>query len=155
VKDSVKERILSLSANPFNDKIDQGRKERSDFSANQNYLPYSHCPIMPLLQRPIEKVYFSIGEVAEMFDVNTSLIRFWEKEFPQLQPRKNARGNRVYSKKDVELFEKIHHLVKDKGFTLDGAKNALRQVPVRDGHDAVMNKLLRIRKELQQIAASL
>lgn len=110
---------------------------------------------MPLVHRPIEKVYFSIGEVAEMFDVNTSLIRFWEKEFPQLQPRKNARGNRVYSRKDVELFEKIHHLVKDKGFTLDGAKNALRKSSGEHEKDALLNKLLRIRKDLQQIASSI
>jgi DNA-binding transcriptional MerR regulator len=110
---------------------------------------------MPLVHRPIEKVYFSIGEVAEMFDVNTSLIRFWEKEFPQLQPRKNARGNRVYSKKDVELFEKIHDLVKDKGFTLEGAKNALRKKSPQEEGDQMLNKLLRIKSELQSIAASL
>ena len=96
---------------------------------------------MPLVHRPIEKVYFSIGEVAEMFEVNTSLIRFWEKEFPQLQPRKNARGNRVYSKKDVELFEKIHDLVKEKGFTLEGAKNALRKRAPQEEGDALLRKL--------------
>lgn len=73
----------------------------------------------------IEKLYYSIGEVADMFEVNTSLIRFWEKEFPQLQPRKNGRGNRVYSKKDLELFKKIHHLVKEKGFTSDDLPVAL------------------------------
>jgi DNA-binding transcriptional MerR regulator len=103
----------------------------------------------------IEKLYFSIGEVAEMFDVNTSLIRFWEKEFTQLQPRKNSRGNRVYSKKDLELFKKIHHLVKEKGFTLEGAKNALRDKPVLDQQEAITDKLLRIRSELQSIASSL
>ena len=68
----------------------------------------------------IEKIYFTIGEVAEMFDVNTSLVRFWEKEFPQLQPRKNAGGNRIYTKKDVELLRKIHHLVQERGSTLEG-----------------------------------
>lgn len=103
----------------------------------------------------IEKLYYSIGEVAEMFEVNTSLIRFWEKEFTQLQPRKNSRGNRVYSKKDLELFKKIHHLVKEKGFTLEGAKNALRDKPAQDNKESVTDKLLRIRSELQSIASSL
>lgn len=103
----------------------------------------------------IEKLYYSIGEVAEMFEVNTSLIRFWEKEFAQLQPRKNSRGNRVYSKKDLELFKKIHHLVKEKGFTLEGAKNALRDKPVQDFKESLTDKLLRIRSELQSIASSL
>jgi DNA-binding transcriptional MerR regulator len=103
----------------------------------------------------IEKLYFSIGEVAEMFDVNTSLIRFWEKEFPQLQPRKNNRGNRVYTKKDLELFKKIHELVKECGYTLEGAKNALRSKAVDPAEDVVLHKLLRIRGELQSIASGL
>jgi DNA-binding transcriptional MerR regulator len=103
----------------------------------------------------IEKLYYSIGEVADMFEVNSSLIRFWEKEFPQLQPRKNNRGNRVYNKKDIELFRKIHHLVKEKGYTLEGAKNALRKREVLDSNDTLATKLLRVRTELMNIANSL
>ncbi|MBX7050572.1 MAG: MerR family transcriptional regulator [Flavobacteriales bacterium] len=103
----------------------------------------------------IEKLYFSIGEVAEMFDVNTSLIRFWEKEFPQLHPKKNTRGNRVYSKKDIELFKKIHHLVKEKGYTLDGAKNALRGAAIHEVSESLTDRLLKIRSELMSIAGSL
>lgn len=104
----------------------------------------------------IEKLYYSIGEVAEMFEVNSSLIRFWEKEFPQLQPRKNNRGNRVYSKKDLELFSKIHHLVKEKGFTLEGAKNALKKKQhLQDEEATLQSKLLRIRSELVSIASGL
>jgi DNA-binding transcriptional MerR regulator len=103
----------------------------------------------------IEKLYYSIGEVADMFEVNASLIRFWEKEFPQLQPRKNSRGNRVYSKKDLELFKKIHHLVKEKGFTLEGAKNALRIKEEPTPHEAITDRLLGIRSELLSIASSL
>jgi len=90
-----------------------------------------------------------------MFEVNTSLIRFWEKEFNQLQPRKNSRGNRVYSKKDLELFKKIHHLVKEKGFTLDGAKNALREKNPVQVSESLTDKLLRIRSELMSISSSL
>jgi DNA-binding transcriptional MerR regulator len=103
----------------------------------------------------IEKLYFSIGEVADMFEVNSSLIRFWEKEFPQLQPRKNGRGNRVYSKKDIELFKKIHHLVKEKGYTLEGAKNALRKREVLDEGGALRAKLLHIRSELVSIVSGI
>ncbi len=103
----------------------------------------------------IEKLYYSIGELAEMFEVNPSLIRFWEKEFPQLQPKKNGRGNRVYSKKDLELFRTIHHLVKDKGFTLEGAKNALRTKRMEQPNDNVLERLIRIRRDLMQLAEQL
>jgi len=103
----------------------------------------------------IEKLYFSIGEVADMFAVNPSLIRFWEKEFPQLHPKKNGRGNRVYSKKDLELFEKIHHLVKEKGFTLEGAKNALKKNTISDDQDSLVNRLINIRDELMSISSAL
>lgn len=103
----------------------------------------------------IDKLYYSIGEVAEMFEVNASLIRFWEKEFPQLQPRKNARGNRVYSRKDLELFQKIHHLVKEKGFTLEGAKNALRTKPAEDKNEILLGKLIKIRRNLQLLSSQM
>ncbi len=74
-----------------------------------------------------EKLYYSIGEVAEAFDVNTSLIRFWEKEFDVLKPKKNAKGNRKFTPKDIENLELIFHLVKERGFTLEGAKTHLRE----------------------------
>jgi DNA-binding transcriptional MerR regulator len=69
-----------------------------------------------------EKFYYKIGEVAEAFKVNTSLLRFWEKEFKMLHPKKDKNGNRLYTKKDVEIFQQIHFFVKEKGYTLDGAK---------------------------------
>ena len=110
---------------------------------------------MPSHVHEIEKLYFSISEVADMFGVNPSLLRFWEKEFPQLQPRKNGRGNRVYSKKDIELFGRIHELVKEKGFTLDGAKNALKEKVESSKDELILKRLLRIRTELVRIANSL
>ncbi len=72
-----------------------------------------------------EKLYYSIGEVAKAFDVNTSLIRFWEKEFEVLQPKKNAKGNRKFTPADIKNLELIYHLVKERGFTLEGAKTHL------------------------------
>ncbi|MBS1763668.1 MAG: MerR family transcriptional regulator [Bacteroidetes bacterium] len=74
----------------------------------------------------IEKLYYSIGEVAAMFQVNASLLRFWEKEFTILNPRKNTKGDRHYTQKDIESFRVIYQLVKEKGFTLNGAKQYLK-----------------------------
>ena len=79
---------------------------------------------MPL-NSPIQKQYFSISEVAHMFGVNASLLRFWEKEFKQIQPKTNARGKRSYCLKDIEVIRSIYVLVKEQGFTLEGAKKAL------------------------------
>jgi DNA-binding transcriptional MerR regulator len=75
----------------------------------------------------IEKIYYSIGEVAELFDVNASLIRFWEKEFDILKPMKNKKGNRLFTQKDLDNLRIIYHLVKERGFTLQGAKDKLKE----------------------------
>lgn len=81
---------------------------------------------MPYKEREINKLYYSIGEVAKMFEVNASLIRFWEKEFEILQPRKNKKGNRLFTQEDMENLKIIYHLVKEKGYTLQGAKDHLK-----------------------------
>lgn len=81
---------------------------------------------MPYKEKKIEKIYYRIGEVAEMFDVNTSLIRFWEKEFNVIKPQKNSKGDRLFTAKDIENLKVIYHLVKEKGYTLQGAKEALK-----------------------------
>lgn len=75
----------------------------------------------------LTKLYYSIGEVAKMFDVNASLIRFWEKEFPNVSPKKNKKGNRLFTPKEIAKLDRIYILVKEKGYTLDGAKKALKQ----------------------------
>jgi DNA-binding transcriptional MerR regulator len=77
----------------------------------------------------VAKVYYTIGEVAAMFHVNTSLIRFWEKEFDIIQPRKNKKGNRLFTQKDVDNFHLIFNLVKERGYTLKGAKDKLKKNP--------------------------
>ena len=82
--------------------------------------------IMPYKEKEIEKLYFTIGEVAQMFNVNTSHIRFWSKEFEVIRPATNKKGNRLYTQSDLENFKKIYHLVKEKGFTLKGAKSELK-----------------------------
>lgn len=74
-----------------------------------------------------DKRYYSIGELAKAFDVNASLLRFWEKEFDIIKPRKNAKGNRMFTPQDVQNLQLIYHLVKERGFTLDGAKEHMRK----------------------------
>jgi DNA-binding transcriptional MerR regulator len=82
---------------------------------------------MPYKEKLIEKLFYKIGEVAEIFKVNVSLIRFWEKEFDILKPKKNKKGNRLFTKKDVDNLTIIYHLVKERGFTLEGANQKLKE----------------------------
>jgi DNA-binding transcriptional MerR regulator len=81
---------------------------------------------MAYKEKEIEKLYYSIGEVAEIFSVAPSLIRFWETEFDVIKPKKNRKGNRQFTKEDIDNVRTIYHLVKEKGFTLQGAKEMLR-----------------------------
>ena len=89
------------------------------------------------------KLYYSIGEVSKMFDVNTSLIRFWEKEFSILKPKKNAKGNRLFTQKDVDNLHIIYNLVKERGFTLDGAKKKMKENKSDSINEAEMLKSLK------------
>ncbi len=82
---------------------------------------------MPYKENKVEKVYYSIGELAEMFKVNTSLIRYWEKEFDIIKPHKSKKGNRLFTKEDIENFHIIYHLVKERGLTLKGAKMKIKE----------------------------
>jgi len=82
---------------------------------------------MPYKEKKVEKLYYTIGEVANMFGVNTSLIRFWEKNFDIIKPKKNKKGNRLFTKKDIENFKLIYHLVKEQRLTLEGARKKLTE----------------------------
>ena len=98
------------------------------------------------------KLYYSIGVVAEMFGVNTSLIRFWEKEFDVIKPHKNKKGNRQFTKADVDNFHLIYHLVKEKGMTLKGAQQQLKnRKDETELHFEVINRLKGIKDELLSI----
>ena len=81
---------------------------------------------MPYKETKTVKLYYPIGEVAKMFNVNASLIRFWEKEFEVINPKKNKKGNRLFTQDDVDNFYLIYHLVKERGYTLEGAKKKLK-----------------------------
>ena len=82
---------------------------------------------MPYKKPKIEKVFYSISEVAEMFDVNTSNIRFWENEFDILKPHKNKKGNRMFTPEDIENLRIIYHLLKERGMTIKGAQMKLKE----------------------------
>ncbi|MBT8283489.1 MAG: MerR family transcriptional regulator [Muriicola sp.] len=103
-----------------------------------------------------EKRYYGIGEVARAFDVNTSLIRFWEKEFDVLQPKKNAKGNRKFTPDDIKHLQLIYHLVKERGFTLEGAKIHLKEEKKKTlSNFEIIQKLERVKAELVKIKKQL
>lgn len=101
-----------------------------------------------------------------MFEVNTSLIRFWEKEFPQLKPKKNKKGNRLFTVKDIEKLNSIYFLVKEKGFTLDGAKAQLKNgvdledeviesiQPISKDNTSVIQRLEDLKRKLQNLRSN-
>ena len=103
-----------------------------------------------------DKRYYKIGEVAKAFDVNTSLIRFWENEFEVLKPKKNKKGNRLFTPEDLENLKLIYFLVKEKGFTLEGAKKKLKENPdeIFSKHKIIIrledikNELIEIKNQL-------
>jgi DNA-binding transcriptional MerR regulator len=106
--------------------------------------------------KSIEKLFYKIGEVADMFGVNISLIRFWEKEFDILKPKKNKKGNRMFTKKDMDNLTIIYHLVKERGFTLEGAKQKLKEnkgdtidnIEIVNHLKDIRSFLVRLREEL-------
>ncbi len=111
---------------------------------------------MPYKEKVIEKKYFTIGDVAAQFGVATSLIRFWESEFSILKPKKNRKGNRQFTREDIENLRLIYHLVKERGFTLNGAKEMLKneagavkdKVELIDSLHKVKSFLLEMRSQL-------
>ena len=99
-----------------------------------------------------EKRYYKIGEVAKAFKLNTSHIRFWEKEFDIIKPKKNAKGNRLFTQEDIKNFKLIYNLVKERGFTLEGAKQKLKKNPDRifNNHE-IISRLEAVKAELNKI----
>lgn len=99
-----------------------------------------------------DKRYYRIGEVAKAFNVNASLIRFWDKEFDAIKPKKNNKGNRLFTQEDINNLQMIYHLVKEKGFTLEGARKKLKSKPekIKDNH-SIISRLEAIKAELNLI----
>jgi DNA-binding transcriptional MerR regulator len=118
---------------------------------------------MPAIEnQTLSKLYYSIGEVAEMLQVNASLLRFWEKEFKLEVSKKNAKGNRLFSVKEIEKINRIYYFVKVEGYTLDGAKKALRSKNVPEiksesssDHTNLILRLEQIKRRLIQLKSTL
>jgi DNA-binding transcriptional MerR regulator len=102
-----------------------------------------------------DKLYYSIGEVAKAFDVNTSLIRYWEQEFPIIKPKKNKKGNRYFTPEDIKNLQMIYHLVKEKGYTLDGARIALTTNSKISETVTLIDRLEFVKAELLKLKDSL
>ncbi|MFN5319407.1 MAG: MerR family transcriptional regulator [Bacteroidia bacterium] len=113
---------------------------------------------MPEIPHNPEKLFYTIGEVADIFQVNHSLIRFWEKEFPSIKPKKNKKGNRLFTAADLDIFKRIYTLVKEQGFTLEGARQQLKapnaEAP-KATHEVLIQKLKTARKALVELRESL
>jgi len=106
----------------------------------------------------LNKLYYSIGEVAAMFGVSNSLLRYWETEFETIRPTKNKRGDRRYSEKDIEEISRVYVLVKNMGYTIEGAKNEIkgsRRITSDNSNDALREKLFEIRARLQDLESQL
>jgi DNA-binding transcriptional MerR regulator len=102
-----------------------------------------------------EKLYYSMGEVTQAFNVNASLIRFWEKEFDVIQPKKNSRGNRKFTPQDIKSLQTIYHLVKERGFTLEGAREYMRTHKHEIDKFDMIAKLEYVKAELLKIKKNL
>lgn len=100
-----------------------------------------------------KKLFYTMGEVAEMFDVNASLIRHWEGQFDVIKPQRNKKGNRLFTPQDIENFKLIYHLVKERGMTLDGAKKALKKGSVVG--DSALERDVQIMERLQNLRSML
>jgi DNA-binding transcriptional MerR regulator len=115
---------------------------------------------MPYKEKEITKLYYSISEVAEIFGVNASLIRFWEKEFDSIKPQKNRKGNRMFTESDIKNFKEIFKLVREQGYTLQGAQNKINEskrqiknltIPESSSNQMILNNLQRIKNSLIEI----
>jgi DNA-binding transcriptional MerR regulator len=100
-------------------------------------------------EKEIEKLYYTIGEVSDMLRLNASQIRYWEVEFDSLKPRKDRSGNRIFTKEDIETIKLIHHLVKEKGFTIEGARSKLK-----NGNDEAIKKM-KVHESLKRLRSFL
>lgn len=125
-------------------------RQPGPFFCGDRYLWPNTLPPPPV--DDIEKHYFTIGEVARQLGVSTSLVRFWETEFPELRPRKNQKGNRTYRQADLALLREIYHLVRERGHTLPGARQELklRQQAATD-RAAVVRRLRELRAFLVEM----
>jgi DNA-binding transcriptional MerR regulator len=155
VESILNDTIPTVSRTPMNfGKLNathkRGRKSFASMEGDINKLN------VPSAEELAKKLYYPIGEVAVWFNVNTSLIRYWEKEFKQLQPRKTRKGDRLFRAQDVEFLKQIYYLLREKKYSIDGAKTYLKNNKKKAEKDlALLNSLKNIKSFLVSLKESL
>ncbi|MEJ7626754.1 MAG: MerR family transcriptional regulator [Ferruginibacter sp.] len=130
-------------------KTTRGRMKLSDMTACADLIEIPEDVIL------FQKSYYSIGTVSDMFKVNASLIRFWENEFDILKPKKNAKGDRFFRPEDVKNLRLIYHLLRERKYTIEGAKEFLKNNKKADEKFAMIESLKKIKSFLTELKASL
>jgi DNA-binding transcriptional MerR regulator len=145
--------IVSRAAQHLNAHHSKQKRGRKSFAAMDAEMGKLNIPSAEILQ---QKLYYPIGEVAHWFNVNTSLIRYWEKEFKQIQPRKTRKGDRLFRAQDIEFLKQIHFLLREKKYSIDGAKTYLKNNKEKAEKDvAILNSLKNLRSFLVSLKSSL
>jgi DNA-binding transcriptional MerR regulator len=145
--------IVSRSAQHLNSNNDIQKRGRKSFASMDADMGKVNIPSAEILEK---KLYYPIGEVAHWFNVNTSLIRYWEKEFKQIQPRKTRKGDRLFRVQDIEFLKQIHYLLREKKYSIDGAKNYLKNNKEKaEKNIALLNSLKNLRGFLVSIKENL
>ena len=139
----------SLPQQPPKQKPTRGRKSLKDFEADAELIEIPEDEIL------FQKQYYSIGEVASMFKVNTSLIRYWENEFDIIEPRKNRKGDRFFKPTDVKNLQLIHDLLRRRKFTIEGAKDYLKKNKQAQARFELIQSMQKLRSFLMELKASL
>lgn len=145
--------IVSRSAQHLNSNNDIQKRGRKSFASMDADIGKVNIPSAEIL---VKKLYYPIGEVAHWFNVNTSLIRYWEKEFKQIQPRKTRKGDRLFRVQDIEFLKQIHYLLREKKYSIDGAKTYLKNNKEKaEKNIALLNSLKNLRGFLVSIKENL
>ena len=156
VVSSLDEETLPTVSRPpmsFSHSSSVSKRGRKSFASMDADL---HTLNIPASEELVKKLYYPIGEVATWFNVNTSLIRYWEKEFKQLQPRKTRKGDRLFRAQDIEFLRQLYFLLREKKYSIEGAKTYLKNNKEKAEKDiAVLNSLKNIKQFLVSLKESL
>lgn len=150
-KESVRETVMELpqEVSIVKQKSTRGRKSLKEMSARADLLDIPEDEIL------FQKMYYSIGKVAAMFKVNQSLIRLWENEFDVLKPRKNGKGDRLFRPEDIKNIQLIYHLMRERKYTMEGAKEFIKHNKKADEKFAAIASLKKLKDFLNELKANL
>ena len=140
---------ISITKTTVKKKVSRGRMKLSDMAITADLVE------VPEDAELFSKQYYNIGSVAEMFKVNVSLLRYWEKEFDILKPRKNGKGDRLFRPEDIKNLKMIHHLLRQKKFTIDGAKDFIKKNKQAEENYAVIESLQKLKSFLNELKANI